>query len=319
MSKRNITKFSASVISIIAVCLIFSACLSSLTDNTKSGGGDEVSKDYNPPTIIGTINSKEITESSGLAASRCNQNVLWTHNDSGDDAFIFALDLTGKKLGTWKLPNAKNVDWEDIATVKDQSGTCYIYTSDTGNNTKNQRSVFTIYKVKEPTVSGETDSTKKDPLETDPAEAIQVQYPDGPRDAETFMVNTQTGDMYILSKRFSEPSAVYKLKAGYDHNNVNTLEKLTDFRVPAVPNGFLTGGDIAPDGKHAIICDYFNAYELTLPAGAKNFDDIWKQTPLVVELGKREQGEAVAYSADGKSIFATSEGKKPPLIQVDHK
>ena len=99
----------------------------------------------------------------------------------------------------------------------------------------------------------------------------------------------------------------------------NQLEKLTDLTVPAVPNGFLTGGDISPDGKHAIICDYFNAYELTLPDGAKNFDEIWKQKPLIVELGERKQGEAVGYSADGKSIFATSEGKNSPLIEVSGK
>jgi hypothetical protein len=43
---------------------------------------------------------------------------------------------------------------------------------------------------------------------------------------------------------------------------------------------------------------------------------VWKQKPVVVGLGDRKQGEAVTYSADGLSIFATSEGKSPPLIEV---
>jgi hypothetical protein len=34
------------------------------------------------------------------------------------------------------------------------------------------------------------------------------------------------------------------------------------------------------------------------------------------DLGKRKQGESIAYSSDGKSLFATSEGRRAPLIQV---
>lgn len=318
MLKRNITEISASVILIVAVCLIFSACHPILPGSAKTIGDDEKSTDYNQPKVAGTIDSKEITESSGIAASGCNQNVLWTHNDSGDDALIFALDLTGKKLGTWKVAGAKNIDWEDIAAAKTADGECFLYIGDIGGNT-NSRDKFTIYKVKEPAVSGTTDSSRKNPLTTENSEAISIVYPDSRHDAETLMVHRQTGDIYILSKRLREPSGVYRLKADYDLTKPNTLEKLADFTVPAVSNGFLTGGDISPDGKRAIICDYFNAYELILPDKAANFDEIWKQKPLVVELGERAQGEAVGYSADGKSIFATSEKRNSPLIEVDRK
>ena len=139
------------------------------------------------------------------------------------------------------------------------------------------------------------------------------------RDAETLMVHPATGDIYILSKRLSGASAVYKLKSDLDLDKTNKLEKITDLSVPAIPNGFLTGGDISPDGRRVIICDYFNAYELTLPEKAKNFDEIWKEMPVIVELGAREQGEAVGYSADGNSILATSEKKNSPLIEVKRK
>jgi hypothetical protein len=36
-------------------------------------------------------------------------------------------------------------------------------------------------------------------------------------------------------------------------------------------------------------------------------------------MGGREQGEAVSYSADGNSIFATSEKKNSPIIEVKRK
>ena len=34
------------------------------------------------------------------------------------------------------------------------------------------------------------------------------------------------------------------------------------------------------------------------------------------DLGKRKQGEAIAYRLDGKALLATSEGKNASIIQV---
>jgi len=38
---------------------------------------------------LGLINNDSLNEVSGLAASRKNSNVLWTHNDSGDESRVF--------------------------------------------------------------------------------------------------------------------------------------------------------------------------------------------------------------------------------------
>ncbi len=152
-----------------------------------------------------------------------------------------------------------------------------------------------------------------------PAEAIKITYPDMRHDAETLIIHPQTGDIYVLTKRLSGAAGVYRLKADYATDKTNTLEKIADFSVPAVPNGFLTGGDITADGKRVVICDYFNAYELKLPENAKNFDEIWRQELSVVKLGERAQGEAICYSLDGKSIIATSERKNSAIIEVKRK
>ncbi len=316
MLKKNIAKFFVFVISLSAL----SACSAVFPSHEQlKNEHEQFSKDWEKPQTVGKIESSEITESSGIAASRCNENVFWTHNDSGDDAYIFALDATGKKLGTWKVSNAKNIDWEDIATLRDKSGACFLYIGDMGNN-KRTRGEFTIYRVKEPTVTDENkSSSKKNPLETETAEQIKFTYPETRHDAETLMIHPETGDIYIVSKRLSGAAGVYKLKADYSLEKTNTLEKIADFSVPATPNGFVTGGDISPDGRRVVICDYFNAYEIVLPENAKNFDEIWKQEPEIIELGTREVGEAVGYSADGKSIFATSEKTNSPFIRVNRK
>ena len=160
---------------------------------------------------------------------------------------------------------------------------------------------------------------RKIQTKTENADAIKFVYPDMRHDAETLMVNPNTGDIYILSKSLTGAAGVYKIAANYSLEKTNTTEKIADFIVPAMPDGFLTGGDISPDGKRAIICDYFSAYEIVLPENAKNFDEIWKQKPVIVSLGERQQGESVGYSVDEKSIFATSESENSPLIEVRKK
>lgn len=97
------------------------------------------------------------------------------------------------------------------------------------------------------------------------------------------------------------------------------MKKIADFAVPALPNGFVTGGDISNDGKRVVICDYFAAYEIVLPEKSKSFDDIWKQKSEIVQLGERTQGEAICYSADGAAVYATSEKEDSPVIKVDRK
>ncbi len=68
-----------------------------------------------------------------------------------------------------------------------------------------------------------------------------------------------------------------------------------------------------------ILCDYFGGYEFALPDNAKSFDEIWKTKPKLVDIGTRKQGESVAYSVDGMSVFSTSEKANSPLIEAKRK
>lgn len=322
MSNKTITKKFVFVISFLVLIVNFTGCsyVASQHDTQITNNKvEDVSKSYQKAKIVGKIESNEITESSGLVASRCNKEVFWTHNDSGDGAFIYAVNVRGEKHGTWKVSGAKNKDWEDLATFKNEKGECFLYVGDIGNNER-LKNEFIVYRVKEPKVSeADKNSSRKNPSETEAAEAIKFDYPDMRHDAETLLVHPQTGDIYILSKSLSSAAGVYKLAKNYDLNKINRLEKVAEFTVPAFPNGLLTGGGISPDGKRVIVCDYFNAYEIALPEKAKNFDEIWSEKSQIVELGERAQGESVCYSVDGKSIFATSEKRNSPIIEARRK
>ena len=213
MSKKTITKNCLFVISWLVLVTSFAGCFSVASQDGRQIADskiDGISKDYQKPQIVGRIESAEITESSGIVASRCNEGVFWTHNDSGDDAFIYAINAKGEKLGTFKVSGAKNNDWEDIATIKNEKSECILYLGDIGNNER-LKTEMTIYRVREPKVS-ETDKTssQKNPRMTEAAEAIKFDYPDGRHDAETLLVHPQTGDVYVLSKTLTSASGVYK-------------------------------------------------------------------------------------------------------------
>jgi hypothetical protein len=278
------------------------------------------SETYGPPRVLGRLDDPSIKESSGIVASRANPGFYWTHNDSGDGPFIYGLDEHGAHLGTWRVKGASARDWEDIAAGPGpQAGASYLYIGDIGDNER-RRSEVIVYRVKEPTIKpGDSASSRLKPLATDDAEVIRLSYPDGAHDAESLLVHPVTGDLYIVSKiPFANP-AVYKAAAQLDVNGPTTLKRIGELDIPSLFGGLITGGDISPDGSRVALCDYVDGYELVLPGARAPFDQIWKQPLKPLNLGKRKQGESIAYRLDGRALLATSEGAHPPLIEAVRK
>ncbi|MCA1592893.1 MAG: hypothetical protein LC754_09635 [Acidobacteria bacterium] len=276
---------------------------------------------YEPPVVLASLEDRAIDESSGIVASRRNPGLFWTHNDSGDGPFLYAFDRQGRGGGVWRVGGASARDWEDIATGPGpQPGTPYLYVGDIGDNGR-KRAEVVVYRVAEPLIAPEDALTSKtNPRATETADALRLKYPDGSHDAETLLIHPQTGDLYIVIKTTQQTSKVYRARAPLSTSTTNALEFVMDLRVPSVFAGLITGGDISPDGRRVVLCDYVSAYELRPgDANAGNFDDIWKQPPVTVALGERVTGESVCYSLDGASLLATSERTPTPLIEVKAK
>lgn len=272
---------------------------------------------YGPPRVLVRLDDPAINESSGIVASRANPGLYWTHNDSGDGPNLYAFDEQGARRGTWRVRGASARDWEDIAAGPGpQAGVSYLYIGDIGDNEGTRNEVI-VYRVKEPTIQpADASSTKLKPLVTEDAEAVRLRYPDGARDAEALLVHPVSGDVYIVSKiPFANPT-VYKAKAPLNTNGPTTLEKIAELNLPSLFGGLITGGDISPDGLRVALCDYTDGYELVLGDARAPFDQIWKQPLKPFDLGKRKQGESIAYRLDGRALLATSEGAHPPLIEV---
>lgn len=295
----------------LRLCVFAGACFlwsTSATQQKRSPGS------YGPPETIGTLKDKSISESSGLVASRSTAGAYWTHNDSGDGPFIYAFDTRGDSLGVFRVNDAQARDWEDISIGPGPAANkWYLYIGDIGDNDE-QRSEIAVYRVAEPSL---TSQPTKTPGTTEPAEAIRLRYPDGKHDAETLIVHPTSGNIYIVTKVVFANPVVYEAAAPFNAGKLITMRRIGEVRVPSLFRGVITGGSISPDGRRVAFCDYFQGYELILPATSANFNDIWKQRMVGFDLGKRNQGEAIAYRLDGKALLATSEGKQSALIQVE--
>lgn len=268
------------------------------------------------PVLLAHLEDPLINESSGIVASRANPGLFWTHNDSGDGPFVYAFDRGGKSRGTWRVEGASARDWEDIACGPGpERGRSYLYAGDIGDN-EARREYVVVYRFPEPLVTpGDDASGHKNPHATAPAEVIRLKYPDGPHNAEALLVHPVSGDIYVLTKT-ADGAGVYKLSAPPSAAELNTLVRVAVLRGPGFFGTLITGGDISPDGRRIALCDYANGYELRLPDSKQDFDEVWRQPPVVVPLGARRQGEAVCYRLDGAALLATSEGSPSPLIEV---
>ena len=271
---------------------------------------------YQPAKVLGTVSDPAIGESSGLAASRRNPGLLWTHNDSGDEALVFCLDLQGRSCGHWRVAGAEAFDWEDMAAGPGpRAGEPYLYLGDIGDNI-DQRSEIVVYRIPEPAAGG---GSAPGPATTAPAEALRLRYPDGPHNSEALLVHPATGDVYVVSKD-GQSAKVYKAAAPLEPARPASLVQVGTIRLGSDSRGLevVTGGDISPDGRRVALSTYAQGYELELPAGGA-FDDIWAQRPAPVALGSRLQGESVAYRLDGNALLTTSEITPWQLQQVERR
>lgn len=275
---------------------------------------------FGPPTRIATIKNGSVTESSGLVASRTLPGAYWTHNDSGDGPFIYGFNTRGESLAVFRVAGANARDWEDIAAGPGpQRNRSYLYIGDIGDNSA-KRSEVVVYRIPEPDLkTAPRNSSKSRPLATENAEAIRLTYPDGKHDAEALLVHPSTGNLYIVTKVVFANPVVYEATAPFTTHKSVMLKRLGEIRVPSIFGGAITGGSVSPDGRRVALCDYFQGYEMVLPASSGNFNDIWKQTMTGFDLGKRKQGESIAYRLDGNALLATSEGKDADLLQVERR
>lgn len=264
---------------------------------------------FEPGVKTGIVENKLIREASGLAASKQNPGVLWVHNDAGGKARLFAISRTGRHLGIYNINGAKNRDWEDIAIGPGpEPGPDYIYIGDIGDNKAKYDSVR-VYRIAEPVVHN-----NQKPVETELAGTAKITliYPDGPRDAETLMVDPVTRDIYIVSKREFN-CGLYR--AAWPQSVKEPVELKF---VGRVGRAGVVGGDISPAGDMVIIRDYFGA-RIWVRQGAGELAKVFGRPGCEAKVMFEPQGEAICFDAQGNGYFTVSEGLNQPVYYYARK
>ncbi len=260
---------------------------------------------YAAPMALGRVSSALINEASGIAASRDREGVYYVHNDSGDSARFFALDPRGALLGEYHLNGATATDWEDMAVGPCPSGSC-AYLADIGDNLS-LRSRCVIYRVHEPAPTAPSTT----PIDV-AFERFPFVYPDGAHNAETILVNPENGDVYIVTKVATGPSAVYRYPAPLRPDVQVTLTRVTSIDAPAGGSAQFTGGSVHPCGDRILLRVYDRLYEYPR-APMMPFESVFTAMPTRVVVAPEPQGEAVTYQRDGRGYVTVSEGGSPAL------
>ncbi|WP_328789929.1 WD40 repeat domain-containing protein [Streptomyces sp. NBC_00273] len=238
-----------------------------------------------------TIADPRIKESSGLAASRIHPGVYWTHNDSDDGPYIYAVDsASGKTVARVTLTGiGKPRDVEAISLGPDGQ----LYVGDIGDNRNGTWDHVWIYRFPEPKQLGDV---------TVEAAQFTVKYADGARNAEALMVHPVTGRVYIASKDENK-GGLYEGPAELTPGGTNVFR-----RVAAVP--WVTDGAFSPDGTRLTLRGYFTArtypWQDGLPVGeGERVDAPWQG-----------QAESVTYTPDGSTLMFGAEGEGSRVIAV---
>ncbi len=240
-----------------------------------------------------------LRESSGVAVSRRQDGILWTHNDSGNRNRLYAVNQRGEVLATFRVREAANIDWEDIALgpCPMHTGEC-LYIADTGDNLR-RRETVSIYIVPEPDVPPDALGDLRD---TEPARKVDFRYENGPHDVEAMAV-APSGEILLVSKGQRNPIQVYALQP----NELTTSELvlrpmnhagMLQLRLRAP---WVTGAAFSPNGDRVVVRTYTELFFFTLVGGAL----VQEGAPCF--FGAFEPvGEAVDF-LDGKTLVMTSE------------
>ncbi len=268
--------------------------------------------------IIGKLTDPALADASGLVVSRKNPGLLWLHNDSGHANELFAIKMTEPvATSTYVLSGSESIDWEDIALGPGPDPDFdYIYVADLGAN-KKPRDLFTIYRVKEPSIAtSRADAGAAGERELTEVAPLHFRYADGEsHDAEAVMLDPRTRDIVLVTKSPTGDSVVFRAHPPDAASTPEVLERVVDLKVPHDQrrgSGQVTGGDISRDGSQILVRTYTDIFWWRRAAG-QSLAKAFAGPRCRVSIAKEPQGEAIAFAPDGRSYFTVSEGKHQPV------
>jgi hypothetical protein len=267
--------------------LLFFACQKSQTQTELP---KEPEYDKVPQAI--SIQGSYIREASGIAFSHSQTSSLWVNQDSGNPPMLYLLLQDGSIQDSVSLMGATNRDWEDLAVAKGPvDGRSYLYIGEIGDN-EAAYSEYIIYRFEEPLALAGTVSAY---------DQIRFVYEDGPRDAEAFLVDDNTKDIYIVTKR-EALSRVYKLSYPQSVSSINEAVFLFELAYSGV-----VSAAVSRDSKEMLVKTYTQVFHYSKSPTASIEETLKNVTPKVLGYQLEPQGEAITFGNDPNGFYTLSE------------
>ena len=239
--------------------------------------------------VVMRLQDPRIVESSGLALSRRHPGVVWTHNDSGDQARLFAVGSDGRTRAVLTRAGVAARDWEAVAAGRDDRGRPALFAGDIGDNNGVWPEVA-VYRVTEPAALRDA---------TVPAVRYRLRYADGPHNAEALLIDPRGNRLYVATKA-EAGGGLYRAPARLDPAGINLLHRVAG--VPPV----VTDGGFLPSGRGFVLRDYQQAHVYVAPGRRIGSFDLPLQFP----------GESLAVTVDARSVLVGSEGPDSEVWRV---
>jgi hypothetical protein len=237
-----------------------------------------------PCVVVSDVASlPDLPEASGLAVSRRHAGVLWSHNDSGGEPVIVAVDASGRVRGRVRIP-VRSGDWEDISAAPCDDGDC-LYIADIGDN-RLTRPRLQIHRVREPAL-GDT--------VTPAPETFTAVYPDGRHNAEAAFV--VAADLFIVTR--DRVAALYRSSVRGPDRELR-LQRVGQLDLEAVTDAETSrdGASVAVRTSHEVVL-----YRADVLAGGR----VAPSLRIPIDGLREPQGEGVAL--DGATLSLASEGR----------
>jgi hypothetical protein len=258
-------------------------------------------------------------EASGIVRDPRRADLFWVHNDSGHQPVLYAVDSTGALAGEVPITGATNRDVEDIAVARCAEGWCLFF-ADIGDNLAAYAEVY-VYRLPLPAIPSDA-AVPADPVS--PVMTYTLVYPGGARDAESLFVDSDRGELGVVTKGRNGLVELYvaDLETLESVDGPVALERVGRLDVPIGSNvsaQYVTAADLSPDGTRLGVRSYSNLYLFDW-AGSATFDTLAVPASFTLLPALEPQGEGLTFTIDGTRIYLASEGREslpPQLSRID--
>ena len=300
-----------------------------------------------PPPSPETALPSAIDEASGLALSRRDGDLLWTHNDNINDPgsmervtpLVFGISPRGEPRTRLRLEGVIQRDWEsiDAARIDDRET---LIVADSGDN-RGSWPDYVLWFIPEPPPAEDDGEVR-----VSPEAMLRYRYPDGPADTESMVFDPRTDRILLLTKR-DDPPRMYSLPADArqpfpDESGLSERERLEAAPVevaepvgdlarlrPTDPINWLlhpltgsqtdrpTGMTLSPDGTTLAVLTYASVYFFHR-GKRSDWSEAISRPAASRSLPRIDQWEGLAFSADGRHLYVVREGTGPgTLLRLD--